>query len=111
MTGLRDRHISADVRATAAPAHRMRAWRFLCSFGVDSGLMETDPSAGATTPKRPKTIGHPAWTVEDIAAFRARWPLDSAARRCMELLFWTGARISDAAKIGPGMVDTDGVLI
>ncbi|MFN3527206.1 MAG: tyrosine-type recombinase/integrase, partial [Paracoccus sp. (in: a-proteobacteria)] len=54
--------------------------------------------------------GHPAWTDLDIEQFRARWRIGSMQRLCFELLFWTGARISDAVMIGTGMVGRDGVL-
>lgn len=46
----------------------------------------------------------------EIEAFRARWPIGSATRAAMEILRFTGARISDAVRIGPDMVARDGVL-
>jgi integrase/recombinase XerD len=108
--GLRDRHIAKDVRNSTAPDHRLKAWRFLCVFCVDSDLLPVDPSRGVTAPKRPKSDGHPPWTLDEIAAFRTRWVIGTTPRRAFELLYWTGARISDAVRIGPGMVDASGVL-
>ncbi|MGR3481635.1 tyrosine-type recombinase/integrase [Salipiger marinus] len=109
-SGLRDRHIAKDVKTSTAPDHRMKAWRFLCDFAVWADLLTVDPSIGVKAPRRAKTEGHPPWSAEEVAAYRARWPIDSAPRRAMELLYWTGARISDAVMIGPGMVDAHGVL-
>lgn len=109
-SGLRDRHIAADVRKAGAPDHRLKAWRFLCAFCVDAGLLPADPAKAVIAPARPKSDGHPPWTPDEIAAFRARWSVDTVPRRAFELLYWTGARISDAVKVGPGMVDGGGVL-
>ncbi|WP_146591729.1 hypothetical protein [Puniceibacterium confluentis] len=109
-SGLRDRHIAKDVKTSTAPDHRMKAWRFLCEFAAWSDLLTSDPSHGVKPPKHAKTDGHPPWLADEIAAYRARGPLDSVPRRAMEILYWTGARISDAVMIGPGMVDASGVL-
>lgn len=109
-SGLRDRHIAKDVKTSSAPDHRMKAWRFLCDFAVWAEFLKTDPSIGVKTPRRAKTDGHPPWTADDIEAYRSRWPIESVPRRAMELLHWSGARISDAVMIGPGMVDKQGVL-
>lgn len=109
-SGIRDKHIASDVRKASAPAHRMKAWRFLCAFAVAENLLQSDPSQTVRPPKREKTEGHRPWTKAEIEAFRIRWPIDSVPRRAFELLHWTGARISDAVTIGPGMVDSAGVL-
>jgi integrase/recombinase XerD len=101
--GLRDRHIAADVAACDVPVMRLKAWRFICK-----GMLP-DPSKGVTADHAP-TIGHEPWTADDIAAFRARWPIGTTPRACMELLFWTACRIGDAVKIGRGNVGADGVL-
>lgn len=45
---------------------------------------------------RPK--GFYAWTEEDIARFRAYWPLGTKPRLALELVLWTGARRGDAHK-------------
>lgn len=108
--GLRDRHIQFDVNGASSPEDRRKAWRFLCAFGVAAQLLPADPTAGVTAPPRPKTDGHPPWTVGEMAAYRQRWPLGTVPRLAFELLAWTGARISDGVRLGPGMVDHEGVL-
>lgn len=109
---LRGRHIRADLSALSphAAAARLKAWRLICSFGVEAGLLDADPSEGIKRKRPPKSDGHPAWTREELAAFRDHWPIGAPQRLCFELLQWTGARISDAVQIGPGMVGSDGVL-
>lgn len=73
-------------------------------------LLTSDPSLAARRKSIPKTIGHPAWTDADITRYRARWPIGTVARLAMELIYWTGARISDAVMIGSSMIGRDGVL-
>lgn len=107
--GLRERHIAADVDSADNPTDRLKAWRFLCAHATARGLMSSDPSKGVTVAKA-KTDGHPPWDAAEVAAFRTRWPIGTTKRAAFELLHWTGSRISDAVKLGPGMVDRDGVL-
>jgi integrase len=97
------RHVARDVDKAANPGLRLKAWRFL------GPLLPHDPTRAVRPNARP-TNGHAPWTADDIAAFRARWPIGTAPRAAMELLFWTGARISDGVRLGRGNVATDGVL-
>ncbi|MGA0615352.1 tyrosine-type recombinase/integrase [Paracoccus sp. KR1-242] len=108
--GVRAKHIRANLPKANAQGHRLRTWRFLCSYGVTLGLLERNEALDVAMPKLGKTEGHPPWTPSEIEAFRKRWPIGSATRAAMELLRFTGARISDAVLIGPGMVARDGVL-
>lgn len=109
--GLREKHIRANVHGCENPTDRLKAWRFICAFGLDKGLLEVDPSAPVPAVSRPKTTGHEPWTDDDKDRFRARWPIGTVPRAAMELLNWTGFRIGDAVMIGPGHVDRSGVLI
>ena len=93
-----------------AAQKRLKAWRLICAHGTASGLLTTDPTTGVRRPRTPPSDGHEPWTADDLARFRDRWPIGTSQRAAMELLFWTGARISDAVRLGPGMVDRDGVL-
>lgn len=97
------RHVARDVEKADNPGLRLKAWRFL------GPLLPHDPTR-AVRPQAKPTDGHEPWTAEDIAAFRARWPIGTAPRAAMELLFWTGTRISDGVRIGRGNVAPDGVL-
>lgn len=109
---LRSRHISADLAALtpAVAQHRLKAWRLICKQGMAVGAMHEDPSLSITKPRLPPSEGHAPWTEAEVLAFRARWPIGTAARAMFEVLHWTGCRISDAVKIGPGMIDRAGVL-
>lgn len=109
---LRAAHIHADIAALPpnAAARRLKAWRLVCAFGKRSDLLTEDPSEGVKRVRIVKTEGYLPWTRDHIDAFRARWPLESPQRLCMEVLLWTGARIADSVMIGEGMVGRDGVL-
>lgn len=106
------RHVSSDIEALspAVAQQRFKAWRALAAHGVAIGAISNDPTEGVKRPSLPASEGHPAWTHDDIAAFRARWQVGTVQRAIFEVLLWTGARISDAVQIGPGMVDRGGVL-
>lgn len=108
---LRPEHVRADVSALpgSVALSRLKAWRFLCGWAVDSGLLSTDPTAGVKV-ALPEAEGHAPWTADEIERFRTRWPVGTAPRACFEVLHWTGARIGDAVALGPGMVGRDGVL-
>jgi integrase/recombinase XerD len=109
---LRPRHITIDL-AALAPAvarSRLKAWRAMARHGLATGALEADPTEGVKKPAQAKTEGHPAWTRDEIEAFRDRWPVGTVQRALFELHFWTGCRISDGVRIGPGMVTRDGVL-
>jgi len=110
MHQIQQQHIRADVQSANAKGHRLRTWRFLFSVLLELGLVDANPAALVKMPKGPPAKSHPPWDADDIAAYRARWPIGTPARAAMELLHWTGARISDAVMIGPQMVDAGGVL-
>jgi integrase len=56
------------------------------------------------------TEGFAVWTDEDVAAYRARWPLGTHQRVALEVLRETGLRRGDAVPVGPGHVREDGVI-
>ncbi|MGM0583353.1 MAG: tyrosine-type recombinase/integrase [Pseudomonadota bacterium] len=109
---LRADHIRKDLdRFTGHAANnRLRAWRGLCAWATDAGLFPRDPSDGLKRKKTAKSEGHIPWTADEVAAFRARWPVGSVDRLAFELIHWTGARVSDVVKLGEGHVDRDGFL-
>lgn len=103
---LRPRHIRQDLAKLAAhPANnRLKVWRALGKWWVDAGLLDDDPAFPVRKRATPNSDGFEAWTREDVAAFRAHWPHDTAQRLAFELMHRTCASIGDACRIGPGMV-------
>lgn len=109
---LAPRHITADLvlLTPAVAAARFKAWRALCGHGRMMGMLTDDPTDAMKRPRVPAPEGHLPWSTGEVDRFRARWPIGTVQRAIFEVLFWTGARIGDAVRIGPGMVDRDGVL-
>ena len=58
-------------------------------------------------PKAAKSQRHARWTCDDIETFRKHWPVGAAQRLSFELMLFTGMRLSDAVRAGPGWVDRD----
>ena len=110
---LRPEHIQADLRPLTPiqGRDRMKAWRLLCNHALDLSLILSDPSEGVRRPQPLQHTSHPAWTLPQIETYRTVWNIGTPQRALMELLYWTGARISDAVQIGPQHVGRDGVLM
>jgi integrase len=106
------RHIEADLAQFKGHArnNRLKAWRGFCAWLTDHDGLTSDPSDGIKRAKTAKSDGHTPWAIEDVEAFRAHWPLGTAERLAFELIYWTGARVSDVVRLGPGNVDRDGWL-
>lgn len=79
---LRPRHIRQDLaKLPAHPANnRLKVWRALGKWWVDAGLLDDDPAFPVRKRATPVSDGFEAWTREDVAAFRAHWPHDTAQR-------------------------------
>lgn len=106
-------HIEVDLaKLPPHPANaRLKAWRLVCGNAKDIGLTRSNASIGIGKKATPKSDGHPDWTPDEIATFRAHWPIGSTQRRAFELVCWTGARTIDAVKLSPSMVGRDGLLV
>ena len=59
----------------------------------------------------PKSDGHVAWSKDEISVFRTFWPIRTSERLAFEVIYFTGARISDAFRLGQGNVDRKGWLV
>ncbi len=90
-----------DKRGATPAAARdfVACLRALFGWLVESGLVASDPTEGLRVTK-PKSDGFPAWTEEDEAMFRGRWPLGTRERVAFEVLRQTGLRRGDACRVG-----------
>lgn len=104
-----ERHVRADLAKASNPSARLKAWRTWARYCIAQGWIHADPSHAIRLHQKSGT-GHPAWSPDEISAFRDRHPLGTTARAIMELTYWTGARISDVVLIGPQHIGRDGVL-
>ena len=90
-----------DERADTPAASNafLKTMRGLFAWAVRNGHVERDPTAGVEK-VRYRSHGFPAWTKDDVRAFRDRHPIGSKARLAMELLLLTGLRRSDVVRVG-----------
>jgi integrase len=90
-----------DRAATPAQARNyLDAVRGLFRWAVEVGLSDSDPTIGIKNPVRPKTKGFEIWHDDEVARYRATWPLGTRERVWLEVLIGTGARRGDAVTIG-----------
>lgn len=107
MADLQSKHIRQDLapRDPNPANNRLKVWRALCRFWVDSGMIDQDPARDVRKRATPITEGHKPWTRADVETFREHWGYDTQQRLAFEVMHRTCAAIGDACRLGPGMVD------
>src|SRR6185436_17321477 len=63
-------------------------------------MLKVDPTSGIKV-KLPKSKGHHNWTDEEIAQYRAYWPLGTQQRLAMEFALETASRRGEVVRFGP----------
>lgn len=91
----RDRR--SDTPAMAR--HFVNAMRKLFDWAVEADYVKENPADRVSAPK-PKTNGHPVWTVDEIRLFIKKWPVGTRERLAFDLVFCTGLRRGDIVKLG-----------
>lgn len=104
LSDLRPKHIRMYLaKFDPHPANnRLKLWRAMGRWWVDSGLLDVDPARDVRPRAAPKSDGFTPWTQADIDAFRAHWPVGTMQRLALEIIALTGAAIGDAVLLGPG---------
>jgi integrase len=99
-----------DKRAATPAAAEMfvKSLRSFFAWALEAGLVTSNPTEGIKIIASP-TEGFVPWTDDDVAAYRARWPLGTRQRVAFEVLRETGLRRGDAVRIGLPNV-RDGVI-
>jgi integrase len=92
----------------AAAGMFIKALRGFFGWALESGHVATNPTEGVKIVEV-ATEGFEPWTEDDVAAYRARWPLGTRQRVALEVLRETGVRRGDAVRIGWPNV-RDGVI-
>jgi integrase len=64
-------------------------------------MRKDDPTEGIAGIKLPKTKGHHTWTDDEIAQYRAHWPLGTQQRLVMEFALETVSRRGEVVRFGP----------
>ena len=77
----------------------LKAMRRLFAWAKRNEHVLNNPAIGVEA-VRYKSDGFPAWSIEDVAAFREHHPIGTKARLVLELLLLTGLRRSDIIQAG-----------
>jgi integrase len=90
----------AAIEKPSAKRHWLKAIRGLLRAAVPT-MRRDDPTEGIAGIKMPKTKGHHTWTDEEIAQYRAYWPLGTQQRLVMEFALETASRRGEVVRFGP----------
>src|SRR5262249_42170043 len=78
----------------------LKAIRHLMRSAVPS-MLKDDPTAGIPSIKLRKSKGHHTWSDDEIAQYRAHWPLGTQQRLVREFALDTASRPSEVVRLGP----------
>jgi integrase len=90
----------AEIGKPSAKRHWLKTIRGLMRVAVPA-IRKDDPTEGIPGIKLPKSKGHHTWTDDEIAQYRAYWPLGSQQRLVMEFALETASRRGEVVRLGP----------
>lgn len=94
------RKILDDKKDTPAAANNLlRILGLLMRYALEHDWIRIDPTQGVRKLKH-KTDGFATWSEADIARYEAAYPVGTRERLAFALLLYTGARRSDAVRLG-----------
>lgn len=100
----------ASIEKPTAKRHWLKAIRGLMRVAV-STMRRDDPTGGIPGIKLPKSKGHHTWTDDEIAQYRAYWPLGTQQRLVMEFALETASRRGEVIRLGPQHVKNGRIRI
>jgi integrase len=100
----------AMIDKPSARRHWLKAIRGLMKSAVPS-MRKDDPTEGIASIKLPKSKGHHTWTDNEIAQYRAHWPLGTQQRLVMEFALETASRRGEVVRLGPQHVRSGRIRI
>jgi integrase len=94
------------ARTPSQAGNLLSALRGMIRWMIDEGHLDEDddPTIGLKSGKAKasrETGGFLPWTEEDMAQYRAKWPLGTEARLMFDVLHYTFLRLGDAHRFGP----------
>jgi integrase len=110
---LHSEHIIKMLAAIDKPSskhHWLKAIRGLLQSAVPS-MRKDDPTKAIESIKMPKSKGHHTWTDDEIAQYRAYWPLGTQQRLVMEFALETASRRGEVVHLGPQHVKNGRISI
>jgi hypothetical protein len=100
--------IKAEMKARtpSQAGNLLSALRGMIRWMVDEGHLDEDddPTIGVRSGKAKasrESGGFLPWTEDDMARYRAKWPLGTEARLMFDILNYTFLRLGDAHRFGP----------
>jgi integrase/recombinase XerD len=90
----------------ASANKRLKALKALFRWAMKVGLVSYDPTIGVEKMAY-QTQGHPAWSMDEVAAYRAEHAVGTQARLALELMFYTACRREDVVRLGPQHIKSD----
>ena len=100
--------IKAEMKARtpSQAGNLLSALRGIIRWMIDEGHLDEDddPTIGLRSGKAKasrETGGFVPWTEQDMATYRAKWPLGTEARLMFDILHHTFLRLGDAHRFGP----------
>jgi integrase len=93
------------ARTPVQAGNLLSALRHMIGWMIDEEYIEPDddPTIGLKSGKAKasrESGGWVPWTEEDMAKYRARWPLGTEARLMFDILHYTHLRLGDASRFG-----------
>lgn len=111
---LEPRHVRAQMDAMAAtPAaanNMLKVLRAVMRFGVERGLVRTNPTTFVRV-LRYRSEGFHTWTETEVAAFEAKWPVGTKERLGFDLLLYTAQRSGDVRQMTVHQIRDGRVLV
>lgn len=106
---IRAYHVENNIEGLErnAARTRLKTWRKFLKWAYPT-LVDKNWAQHVEMPKPKKSERHKRWGSEHIQAFRNRWPIGTSQRLALELMLFTGMRICDAVRCGPGWIDREG---
>ena len=94
------------ARTPSQAGNLLSALRGMIRWMIDEGHLDEDddPTIGLQSGKAKasrESGGFVPWTEEDMAMYRAKWPLGTEARLMFDILHYTFLRLGDAHRFGP----------
>ena len=104
--------IRADLKNYDGHAQhtQLKMWRGFCKYLMHIDALKIDPSKDMVRSPIVRSDGHIPWDHNDIDMFRNHHALNTHPRMAFELLFYTGASMVDAVRLGPGCIRPGGWL-
>jgi hypothetical protein len=100
----------SEIGRLSAKRHWLKAIRGLLRSAIPI-IRQDDPTEGIASIRLPKSKGHHTWTDDEIAQYRAYWPLGTQQRLVMEFALETTSRRGEVVRLGPQHVKNGRIRI